>query len=68
MLHLKLPPEIKKAFRILAASKGISMNALAIKMFTDFSQKPRQRSSIASFSWFINSNLNISYKNQQNTE
>jgi len=36
MLHLKLPPEIKKAFRILAASKGISMNALAIKMFTDF--------------------------------
>lgn len=32
----RLPSSLKRAFRILAASKGISMNALAIIAFKDF--------------------------------
>jgi len=36
MLHLRLPPNIKKAFKTLASSKGLTMTALAIIVLSDF--------------------------------
>ncbi len=36
MLHIRLLPNIKRAFKTLASSEGLSMTALAAKIITDY--------------------------------
>lgn len=36
MLHIRLLPNIKRAFKTLASSKGVTMTALAVMIITDY--------------------------------
>lgn len=41
-IHIRVPIEIRKAFKALAASKGLSMTQLATSLIVDYLEKNRE--------------------------
>ncbi len=45
-LHIRLPLEIRTAFKTLAASKGVSMTQLAQELIADYLEKNKETATV----------------------